>query len=276
MRKSMLLLGLSLCMGVWAQQTYQAQPTDDVWFYDNAFNAGFTAILRVWGDGEYAVDPTGAYPAGNFSYSLAKWSLQGIPAGRQYQVLEAQITVVQTQPPGYTQEVGEQFPLEARDLSHTDFTEATWVFSAPNNPYPGATLFGTSLMTNYRTDAPFAIPIPLDVAAFEPYFNAAVNANGGVLGIGFVSRMNPADQSGQRFYRFYSRNDGGGRGPLLRLVYRVAGDVNGDGCTDDADLLEVLFAFGQTGTNLPTDLNGDGTTDDADLLEVLFNFGNGC
>jgi hypothetical protein len=63
---------------------------------------------------------------------------------------------------------------------------------------------------------------------------------------------------------------------VLQLVYRVAGDVNGDGCTDDADLLGVLFAFGQTGANLAQDLNGDGIVDDADLLDVLFHFGNGC
>jgi hypothetical protein len=261
MRRQALLLGLSVCFGAWAQQVYQAQPTDDVWFYDNAFNPGFTAILRVWGNGEYAVDPTGAYPALNFSYSLAKWRLDGIPAGRQYQVLQAQITVVQTQPPGYTRAEGEQFPLEARDLTSTNFTEATWDYNAPNNPYPGTTILGESLMTNYRTDAPFAIPIPLNVEVFEPCF---------------VSRMNPAGQGGTRFYRFYSRNDGGGRGPVLRVVYRVAGDVNGDGCTDDADLLTVLFAFGETGANLPADLNSDGIVDDADLLTVLFNFGNGC
>ena len=54
------------------------------------------------------------------------------------------------------------------------------------------------------------------------------------------------------------------------------GDVNGDGCVDDSELLAVLFAFGDTGSNLPEDLNGDGTVDDADLLEVLFNFGSGC
>ena len=57
---------------------------------------------------------------------------------------------------------------------------------------------------------------------------------------------------------------------------RRAGDVNGDGCVDDADLLAVLFAFGNTGSGLPEDLNGDGIVDDADLLEVLFNFGSGC
>ena len=56
----------------------------------------------------------------------------------------------------------------------------------------------------------------------------------------------------------------------------VAGDVNGNGCVDDADLLAVLFAFGNTGSGLDEDVNCDGTVDDADLLEVLFNFGNGC
>ena len=54
------------------------------------------------------------------------------------------------------------------------------------------------------------------------------------------------------------------------------GDVDRNGCVDDADLLQVLFAFGNTGVNLPEDLNGDSTVDDADLLQVLFNFGSGC
>ncbi len=53
------------------------------------------------------------------------------------------------------------------------------------------------------------------------------------------------------------------------------GDVNGDGCVDDADLLEVLFNFGATGNNR-ADVNRDGVVDDADLLIVLFNFGTGC
>jgi probable HAF family extracellular repeat protein len=55
------------------------------------------------------------------------------------------------------------------------------------------------------------------------------------------------------------------------------GDVDGNGCVDDADLLAVLFAFGNTGSNLGRlDVNCDGVVDDADLLQVLFNFGNGC
>jgi len=55
---------------------------------------------------------------------------------------------------------------------------------------------------------------------------------------------------------------------------RLEGDVDCNGCVDDADLLAVLFAFGGSGG--AEDLNGDGTVDDADLLTVLFAFGRGC
>jgi hypothetical protein len=62
--------------------------------------------------------------------------------------------------------------------------------------------------------------------------------------------------------------------PYLRMAL-VLGDVNGDDCIEDADLLAVVFAFGTVG-NIPEDLNRDGIVDDADLLIVLFNFGSGC
>ena len=55
---------------------------------------------------------------------------------------------------------------------------------------------------------------------------------------------------------------------------RLEGDVDCNGCVDDADLLAVLFAFGESGR--PEDLNGDGIVDDAELLAVLFAFGRGC
>jgi hypothetical protein len=61
--------------------------------------------------------------------------------------------------------------------------------------------------------------------------------------------------------------------PYLRSQL-VLGDVDGDNCIDDADLLQVLFAFGGQGG--AADVNGDGIVDDADLLLVLFNFGAGC
>jgi len=55
------------------------------------------------------------------------------------------------------------------------------------------------------------------------------------------------------------------------------GDVDNNGCVDDADLLQVLFSRGSTGSTLGrVDVNCDQVVDDADLLIVLFNFGTGC
>jgi probable HAF family extracellular repeat protein len=62
---------------------------------------------------------------------------------------------------------------------------------------------------------------------------------------------------------------------LLDTGFPRRGDVDRNGCVDDADLLQVLFAFGERGYR-NEDLNWDGIVDDADLLEVLFNFGSGC
>jgi probable HAF family extracellular repeat protein len=61
----------------------------------------------------------------------------------------------------------------------------------------------------------------------------------------------------------------------LARIGLPSGDASFDGCVDDADLLAVLFVFGQTG-DLPEDVNDDRVVDDADLLQVLFNFGSGC
>jgi probable HAF family extracellular repeat protein len=62
---------------------------------------------------------------------------------------------------------------------------------------------------------------------------------------------------------------------LLDTGFPLRGDVDRNGCVDDADLLQVLFAFGGRGYR-NEDLNWDGTVDDADLLIVLLHFGNGC
>jgi hypothetical protein len=63
---------------------------------------------------------------------------------------------------------------------------------------------------------------------------------------------------------------------VVAVRYAPNGDLDGNGCVDDADLLGVLFAFGQQGADLAADLNGDALVDDADLLQVLFAFGEGC
>jgi hypothetical protein len=55
----------------------------------------------------------------------------------------------------------------------------------------------------------------------------------------------------------------------------VRGRRHRDGRVDDADLLMVLFHFGEFGFGLQGDVDNNGRVDDADLLIVLFNFGCG-
>ncbi|NUL82781.1 MAG: hypothetical protein HUU60_08685 [Armatimonadetes bacterium] len=53
----------------------------------------------------------------------------------------------------------------------------------------------------------------------------------------------------------------------------ASGDVDGDGCVDDADLNLVLERYGQPCTGCPEDLNDDSVVDDLDLAIVLETFG---
>ena len=54
--------------------------------------------------------------------------------------------------------------------------------------------------------------------------------------------------------------------------FGVHGDVTGDDCVDDADLLRVLFAFGREGWR-PEDLNVDRVVDEQDVVMLLSRFG---
>jgi len=83
-----------------------------------------------------------------------------------------------------------------------------------------------------------------------------------------------------RYIVGYGYNAARGRNEGFLLDTRCTahnGDVDANGCVNDADLLQVLFNFGSRGNNLGReDVNCDGTVGDADLLQVLFNFGSGC
>jgi hypothetical protein len=54
------------------------------------------------------------------------------------------------------------------------------------------------------------------------------------------------------------------------------GDLNGDGCVDQADLGILLADWGCTGGDCPGDCDGDGDTDHADLGILLADWGAGC
>jgi WD40 repeat protein len=82
-----------------------------------------------------------------------------------------------------------------------------------------------------------------------------------ILSIQFAS-------SGELFA--YSRRDA----TVVVAHHPFYGDVDGDGCVGDADLLAILNAYGNS--NPDVDVNHDGIVNDKDLMIALFNFGSGC
>jgi hypothetical protein len=104
-----------------------------------------------------------------------------------------------------------------------------------------------------------------------PNMVQAVAANGGRVGFFHVAGFQGDQQQPIASFKYLKLENV----RLVRLVPR--GDVDGNGCVDDADLLEVLFSFGASADPCTrADVNQDSVVDDADLLEVLFNFGAGC
>jgi probable HAF family extracellular repeat protein len=106
------------------------------------------------------------------------------------------------------------------------------------------------------------------------------------LNVTYASLLRPGDRlewasaisPDGRYIVGNGRNSATGKTEVFLLDTWRWGDTNGNGCIDDSDLLNVLFAFGTPGTGLTRheDINKDGIVDDADLLIVLFNFGQGC
>jgi hypothetical protein len=63
---------------------------------------------------------------------------------------------------------------------------------------------------------------------------------------------------------------------LLDTGFPLHGDVDRNGCVDDADSAAPCCSRSAGQGYRNEDLNWDGTVDDADLLQVLFHFGSGC
>ncbi len=101
---------------------------------------------------------------------------------------------------------------------------------------------------------------------------ASLLTNGSVLEVAYAVSSDGRYIAGRGYNAATRRSEA-----FLLDTWRT-GDMNGDGCIDDLDLLAVLHAFDTPGTGYARheDINKDGIVDDADLLTVLFNFGDGC
>lgn len=116
----------------------------------------------------------------------------------------------------------------------------------------------------------FAITDNIDTTRLKAFPNHFIEWRAPII-TGYTSRMSVRFSPNGRYLAATYGRATGTQLALYRNPLWTPGDVNGDGCVDDGDLLSVLFAFG-TDHGL-SDLSENGIVDDADLLEVLFNFG---
>jgi formylglycine-generating enzyme required for sulfatase activity len=63
---------------------------------------------------------------------------------------------------------------------------------------------------------------------------------------------------------------------VARIPQPIPGDLDGNGCVDQADLGILLGDWGCTGGDCAGDTDGDGDTDHADLGTLLAHWGEGC
>ncbi|MCS7300889.1 MAG: hypothetical protein NZ556_04970 [Fimbriimonadales bacterium] len=174
---------------------------------------------------------------------------------------------------------------EAIYLAHNGVEQVLWAvrdstgtryevyLSTPRIP---TTLQGTVSIPGFSGNT---AQIALTIRQFDPYTGAVAATHTGNMNANstYSIAVTPGLYNGLRITapRCLARNIPGLRrllGATTLDFSLTIGDINGDNVIDDADLLEVLFNFGNSTTN-PVDLNGDGVVDDADLLIVLFNFG---
>jgi hypothetical protein len=169
-------------------------------------------------------------------------------------------------------------------LAHNSAEQVLWAIptssgsyevylSTPNIP---TTLQGTVTIPGFAGNTN---QIVLTIRQRDPYTGNVAATHTGNMNSGFTYSIavTPGLYDGLRITapRCLARNIPGLRcllGATTLDFSLTLGDVNGDNIIDDADLLAVLFEFGNS-TNAPADVNGDGIVDDADLLTVLFNFG---
>jgi len=174
--------------------------------------------------------------------------------------------------------------VDATYLAHNSAEQVLWAVPTSNGTYEvylstpniATRLQGTVTIAGFVGNTN---QIALTIRQIDPYTGTVAATHTGNMNSGFTYSIpvTPGLYNGLRITapRCLARNIPGLRRLLGTTTLNFSltlGDVNGDNIIDDADLLEVLFNFGNS-TTAPADLNGDGIVDDADLLIVLFNFG---
>jgi hypothetical protein len=123
----------------------------------------------------------------------------------------------------------------------------------------------------YWDETDFVVPANAEQAVVSLYYQSTSKEM-----IDFLLSENSTDTRGQEMYDLWVANDRCPPNLMAQVTLEVdaacAGDLNGDGYTDLADLGVLLAAYGVDDGG---DLNGDGSTDLSDLGILLADYGCG-
>ncbi|CAN5474650.1 hypothetical protein BH11ARM1_BH11ARM1_00690 [soil metagenome] len=188
-------------------QTMTLTPSDDLWVYPHASDAGGDTFLRVWGVEGKSV-PADAGEAEDFSMGYLRFSLAGTPSGETLKSATLELTNVAQ--PGFTVEQAKFAPLEARSLP-CNFVEEGWTYEKLAQTMPKAGIDGLFGSGSPTTVAGETISISIDLlkgtGGFAKAFAAAQASPEKAIAIALTSPLNPAELGRSAVYKVYSNNE---------------------------------------------------------------------
>lgn len=219
----MITVALSLALATSAAalpaETYNVEPTDDVWVYPHAGEPGTDPLMRIWGVSGLAAANKGE-PADDFSYGYLKFDLSGLPKGLK--VTEATLNVTLRDNPGFTPEQAKAAPLEVRFMEG-DLDEKKWSHSMVTKVFPDnkkESVLGTSFPEKWEADK--AVPLSINLlqakGLFEQGLQKAMGAAKPYLLFSLTSRLDPSDVGQGAIYRVYTKEGPKGSRPVLKIV----------------------------------------------------------
>lgn len=190
--------------------TWTATPASDVWVYPHSSDPGGEEYMRVWGDGEKAIDSI-VPPADSFSYGYMQFDLKDLPKG---ELKAAKLTVWNVANEELKDDVLTAAPLEVFGLKGT-FVEKTFSFlDAKCQPV------APSLGKAKSEKGADGIKLEFDLLDAKGEFAKLVEASrsAGSLGLALASKISPEDSRGM-IYKVNTKEGPEKLRPSLSLTF---------------------------------------------------------
>lgn len=199
--------------------TFNIEPSDNVWVYAHASDPSNDPYLRCWGAEAKSVAPSPS-ESDEFSYSYLKFDLSALP--KNGKLTEAKLTFTHIPNPGFTADYAKANPLEVRQLIG-DFSEKTWTYDNVDtvNPNPSEDgLYGWGVPDSFPANGE-DFTITVDLMKSDHFSKALSEAEGkgNAISVAIASAMDPSAMGQKSVYKVYSKYGPSGKHPVLHLVF---------------------------------------------------------